>query len=123
MVQLEGLQAVAKSCTKAPVGSKHRYTPVQEEDGAAVAETLIKGSEEAVPQACEEDGSTPDRARYATTSEVFLQPRCIPNSEEEHLSVDGGSDSTQRSSSECVLMVDSLFRGTRTSVNDRVLCN
>jgi hypothetical protein len=75
---------VAKSCTKAPVGPEHRYTPVQEEDGAVVA---IEGSEEAVSQVYKEDGSKPDRARYATTSEVFLQPRCIPNSEEEDLSV------------------------------------
>jgi hypothetical protein len=52
-----------------------------------VAETLIEGSKEAVPQACEEDGSTSDRARYATTSEVFLQPCCIPSSKEEDLSV------------------------------------
>jgi hypothetical protein len=97
--------------------------PVQEEDGAVVAETLIEGSEEAVPQACEEDGSTPDRAKYATTLEVFLQPRCISNSEEEDLSVGGRSDSTQRSSSECVPVVDCLFRGTGTSVHDRVLCD
>jgi hypothetical protein len=88
-----------------------------------VAETLIEGSEEVVPQACEEDGSMPDRARYATTSEVFFQPRCIPNSEEEDLGVDGGSDSTQRSSSECVPVVDCLFRGTGTSVHDKVLCD
>jgi hypothetical protein len=88
-----------------------------------VAETLIKGSEEAVPQACEEDGNTPNRARYATTSEVFLQPRCIPNSEEEDLSVGGGSDSTQRSYSECVPVVDCSFRGTGTSIHDRVLCD
>jgi hypothetical protein len=85
---------VAKSCTEALVGPEHRYTPVQKEDGAVVAETLIEGSEEAVPQACKEDGSMPDRARYATTSKVFLQPCCIPNSEEEDLSVGGGSDST-----------------------------
>jgi hypothetical protein len=85
---------VAKSCTEAPVGPKHRYTHVQEEDGAVVAETLIEGSEEVVPQACEEDGITPNRGRYATTSEVFLRPRCIPNSEEEDVSVGGGSDST-----------------------------
>jgi hypothetical protein len=85
---------VAKSCTEASVGTEHRYTPVQEEDGAVVAETLIEGSKEVVPQACEEDGNTPDPARYATTSEVFLQPLCIPNSEEEDLSVGGGSDST-----------------------------
>jgi hypothetical protein len=85
---------VDKSCTEAPVGPEHRYVPVQEEDGAVVAETLIKGSEEAVPQTCKEDGSTPNRARYATTSEVFLQPRYIPNSEEEDVSVSGGSDST-----------------------------
>jgi hypothetical protein len=83
--------------------------PVQEKDGAVVAETLIQGSKEAVPQAYEEDGSTPDRVRYATTSEVFLQPRCIPNSEEEDLSVGGGSDSTERSSSECVPVVGCLF--------------
>jgi hypothetical protein len=114
---------VAKSCTEALVGLEHRYTPVQEEDGAIVAKTLIEGSEEVVPQACEEDGSTPDRARYATTSEVFLQPRCIPNSEEEDLGVGGGSDSTQKSNSECVLVVDCLFRGTGTSVHDRVLCD
>jgi hypothetical protein len=88
-----------------------------------VAETLIKGSEEAVPQACEEVGSTPDRARYATTSEVFLQPCCIPNSEEEDLSMGGGSDSTERSSSECVPVVDCLFRMTGTSVHDIVLCD
>jgi hypothetical protein len=114
---------VAKSCTEAPVGPEHRYTPVHEEDGAVVAETLIEGFEEAVPQACEEDGSTPDQARYATTSEVFLQPRCIPNSEEEDLSVGGGSDSTQRNSSECIPVVDDLFRGTGTSIHDRVLCD
>jgi hypothetical protein len=114
---------VAKSCTEALVGPQHQYTPVQEEDGAVVAETLIEGSEEVVPQACKEDGSMPDRARYATTSEVFLQPRCIPNSEEEDLSVGGGSDSTQRSSSECVPVVDYLFRGTGTSIHDRVLCD
>jgi hypothetical protein len=59
-----------------------------------VDETLIEGSKEAVSQACEEDGSTPDRARYTTTSEVFLQPCCIPNSKVEDLSVGGGSDST-----------------------------
>jgi hypothetical protein len=88
-----------------------------------VAETLIEGSEEVVHQACEEDGSTPDRGRYTTTSEVFLQPRCIPNSGEEDLSVGGGLDSTQRSSSKCVPVVDCLFRGTGTSVHDRVLCN
>jgi hypothetical protein len=114
---------VAKSCTEAPVGPKHQYTPVQEEDGAVVAETLIEGSEEVVPQACEEDGSTPDRARYATTSEVFLQPHCIPNSEEEDLSMGDGSDSTQKSSSECVPVVDCSFRGMGTSVHDRVLCD
>jgi hypothetical protein len=74
-----------------------------------VAETLIEGSEEIVPQACEEDGSTLNRGRYATTSKVFLRPGCIPNSEEEDVSVDGGSDSTQRSSSECVPVVDCLF--------------
>jgi hypothetical protein len=44
-----------------------------------------------------------------TTSEVFLQPRCIPNSKEEDLSVGGESDSTQRSSSECVPVIDCLF--------------
>jgi hypothetical protein len=114
---------VAKSCTEALVGREYRYMPVQEEDGVVVAETLIEGSKEVVPQACEEDGSTLDRARYATTSEVFLQPHCIPNSKEEDLSVGGGSDSTQRSSSECVPVVDCLFRGTGTSVHDRVLCD
>jgi hypothetical protein len=88
-----------------------------------VAETVIEDSEEAVLQACEEVGSTPDRARYATTSEVFLQPCCIGNSEEEDLSVGGGSDSTERSSSECVPMVDCLFRRIGTSVHDRVLCD
>jgi hypothetical protein len=88
-----------------------------------VAETLIEGSEEAVPQACKEDGSTPDRASYATTSEVFLQPCCIPNSEEEDLSMGGGSDSTQRSSSEYVLVVGCLFQRTGTLVHDRVLCD
>jgi hypothetical protein len=100
---------VAKSCTEAPVGPEHRYTPIQKEDGTVVAETLIEGSEEVLPQACKEDGSTPDRARYTTTSEVFLQPCCIPNSEEEDLSVGGGSDSTERSSSECIPVVDCLF--------------
>jgi hypothetical protein len=114
---------VVKSCTEALVGPEHRYTPVQEEDGAVVAETLIEGSEEAIPQACEEDGNTPDRARYATTSKVFLQPRCIPDCKEEDLSVGGGSDSTQRSSSECIPVVHCLFRGTRTSVHDKVLCD
>jgi hypothetical protein len=59
-----------------------------------VAETFIEGSKEVVPQAYKEDGSTPDRGRYATTSEVFLQPRYIPNSEEEDPSVGCGSDST-----------------------------
>jgi hypothetical protein len=88
---------------------------MMDEDGAVVAETLIKGSEGAVPQACEEDSSTPDRGRYATTSEVFLQPGCIPNSEEEDVSVGGGSDSTQRNSSECVPVVDCSFQGTGTS--------
>jgi hypothetical protein len=78
---------VAKSCIEAPVGPEYRYTPIQEEDGEVVAETLIEGSKEAVPQACEEDGSTSDRTRYATTAKVFLQPRCIPNSEEEDLGV------------------------------------
>jgi hypothetical protein len=48
-------------------------------------------------------------ARYATTSEVFLQPRCIPNFKEEDFSMGGGSDSTQRSSSECIPVVDCLF--------------
>jgi hypothetical protein len=33
--------------------------------------------------------------------------------------VGGGSDSTQRSSSECVPVVDCLFRGTGTSIHDR----
>jgi hypothetical protein len=61
--------------------------------------------------------------KQGTTSEVFLQPHCIPNSKEEDLSVGGGSDSTQRSSSECIPVVDCLFRGTGTSVHDRVLCN
>jgi hypothetical protein len=32
-------------------------------------------------------------------------------------------DSTQRSSLECILVVDCSFRGTGTSVHDRVLCN
>jgi hypothetical protein len=114
---------VAKSCTEAPVGPEHRYMPVQEEDGAAMAETLIEGSKEEVPQAYEEDGSTPDQARYTTTSEVFLQLCCVPNSEEEDLSVGGGSDSTQRSSLECVPLVECSFRGTGTSVHDRVLCD
>jgi hypothetical protein len=50
-----------------------------------VAETLIEGSEEAVCQACEEDGSMPDRGRYATTSEVFLRPGCIPTSKKKML--------------------------------------
>jgi hypothetical protein len=77
---------VAKSCTEVPVGPEHRYTPVQEEDGAVVAETLIESSEE--------DGTTPDRGRYAPTLEVFLRLGCIPNSEEEDLSVGGRSDST-----------------------------
>ena len=63
---------MAKSCTEVPVGPKYRYIPTQEEDGAVVAETLIEGFEEVVPQACKEDGSTPDRGRYVTTSEVFL---------------------------------------------------
>jgi hypothetical protein len=85
---------VAKSCTEVPVGPEHRYTAVHEDDGAVVAKTLIKSSEEGVPQACEEDGSTPDRGRYATTSEVFLRPGWILNSEEEDVSVGGGSDST-----------------------------
>jgi hypothetical protein len=114
---------VAKSCIEALCGPEHQYTPVQKEDGAVVAETLIEGSEEAVPQACEEDGSTPDRARYATTSEVFLQPCCIPNSKEEDLSVGGGLDSTERSSSECIPVVDCLFRRTGTLVHGRVLCD
>jgi hypothetical protein len=114
---------VAKSCTEVPVGPEHRYTPVYEEDEAVVVEILIEGSEEVVPQACEEDGSTPNRARYATTLEVFLQPRCIPNSKEEDLSVGGGSDSTERSSLECIPVVDCLFRGIETSVHDRVLCD
>jgi hypothetical protein len=39
---------VAKSCTEALVGPEHRYTPIQEEDGAVVAETLIESSEENV---------------------------------------------------------------------------
>jgi hypothetical protein len=114
---------VAKSCTEAPIGPKHRYTAVQEEDGAVLAEALIEGSEETVPQACKEDRSTPNRGRYATTSEVFFRPCCIPNSEEEDVSVGGGSDSTQKSSLECVPVVDCSFRGMGTSVHDRVLCN
>jgi hypothetical protein len=114
---------VVESYTEAPFGPEHRYTPVQKEDGAVVAETFIESSKEAVPQACKEVGSTPDRARYATTSEVFLQPCWIGNSEEEDLSVGGGSDSTERSSSECVPVVDRLFRRTGTSVHDRVLCD
>jgi hypothetical protein len=114
---------VAKSCTEAAVGPEYRYTPTQEEDGAVVTETLIEGSEEAVPQACKEDGSTPNQGRYATTLEVFFQPRCIPNSKEEDLSVGGGSDSTQRNSSECVPVVDCSFQGMGTSVHDRVLCD
>ena len=88
-----------------------------------MAEIFIEGSKKAVRQACEEDGSTPDQGRYVTTSEVFLQPCCISNSEEEDLSVDGGSDSTQRSSLECVPMVDYSFQWMGTSVHDRVLCN
>ena len=72
---------MAKSCTKALIGLEYQYIPVQEEDGAIVAETLIEGSKEGVPQACKEDGSMLNRARYMATSEVFLQPCCILNSE------------------------------------------
>ena len=61
-----------------------------------MVETLIEGSEKVVPQVYKEDGSTPNQGRYATMSKVFLQPRYIPNSEEEDLSVGGGSDSTQK---------------------------
>ena len=56
----EGLQAVAKLCIEAPVGPEHQYIAVQEEDGRVVAKTLIEGPEEAIPQACKEDGSTPN---------------------------------------------------------------
>ena len=52
--------------------------------------TLIEGSKKVLSQACKEDGSTSDRGRYATTSELFLQPGCILNSEEENVSMDGG---------------------------------
>ena len=58
-----------------------------------MAETFIKGSEELVPKACKEDGSTPNQGRYATTSKVFLQPSWISISKEEDVSMGGGSDS------------------------------
>ena len=88
-----------------------------------VTETLIENFEETIPQACKEDGNTPNRARYVTTSEIFLQPRYIPNSKGEDLSVGGRLDSIQKSSSECVPVVNCLFQGTGTSVHDRVLCD
>ena len=74
-----------------------------------MVETLIEGFKEAILQACKEDGSMPDRARYATASEVFFQPRYIPNSKEEDLSEGGGSNSTQRSSLKCIKVVDYTF--------------
>ena len=88
-----------------------------------MAETFIEGSEEPVPKACKEDGSMPDQGRYATTSEVFLQPGWISNSKEEDVSMGGGSDSTQRSSLECVSVVDCSLRRTGTSIHDRILCD
>ena len=74
-----------------------------------MAKTLIEDSKEAVPQPNEEDGSMPDQGRYPTTSKVFLRPSCIPNSKEEDSNMGGGSDSMQRSSLECVPVVDYLF--------------
>ena len=88
-----------------------------------MTETFIKGSKEPIPKICKEDGSTPDRGRYATTSEVFLQLGRIPNSKEEDVSIGGGSDSTQKSGLECVPVVDCSLRRTRTSIHDRVLRN
>jgi hypothetical protein len=63
---------VAKSCIEAPVGPEHRYTVVQEEDGVVVAKTLIEGSEEAVPQACEEDGNMLDRGGTRPRQKYFF---------------------------------------------------
>ena len=71
-----------------------------------MAETFIEGSEEPVPEAYKEDGSTPNQGRYATTSKVFLQPSWISISKEEDVSMGGGSDSSQRNNLECILVVD-----------------